>query len=333
VYNGTYASIEDLAADSMRRIGNTGDVSYFDYRGRKTCLMELRFNMGGTFHKGWGLCVELGQPSSESLAGVSAGSPAAGGTPLLLALAYGAEDIPEIFHLSALDSIVPSEAERRASGPVTAFSYPRGRLREIPPASVEGQPVLVAEHDAEGAQALVDREFAVLRNYVDSPLLQAARVRFYRAVYRDSWERLTDAAFKLERYWNVSGLPGETPPQSPEAFAGKVLKWIQSFKYERNFMGSDFVNLVSAVTEGRGDCDSRSMLWAIILAQADIPAAMMVSPVYGHAMGLADLSGEGARFEAEGIKWLVAETTVEVDIGLIRKDVSVTDYWFAVIFE
>ncbi|MDR1419227.1 MAG: hypothetical protein LBI86_02525 [Treponema sp.] len=322
VYNGTYASIEAMAADAGRRIGNTGDMSYFDYRGRKACLMELDFAIGGNARGGWGLCVELGTPSGN----------AAGRIPLLLALAYGGGNIPDILHLSVLDSIAPSEAERRASGPVTAFSYPGGEMREIQLEFIEGQSVLVAEHDAEGAQALVDREFAVLRRYAGSPLLEAARVRFYRAVYRDSWERLADAAFKLERYWNV---PGDGGPSSlpPAAFAEKALKWVQSFTYERDLAGSDFVNLVSAAAEGRGDCDSRAMLWAIILAQANIPAAMMVSPAYDHAMGLADLPGEGARFEAGGVNWLVAETTADVGIGLIEKEVSVTDYWSAVIFE
>jgi hypothetical protein len=330
VYNGTYASVEELALDIARRTGNRGETTFFDYRGKSACLMELVFNG----MEGWGLCVELQQGAEET-------------APLLAALAYGPggrEDLA-VLHLSALDSIAPSEAERRTSGPVSEFSYPRGALTDTPLALLAGQSALIAEHDAEGAQALVDREFAVLRRYIDSPLLKEARIRFYRAVYRDSWERLADAAFKLERYWNVPAerisLPAQRAAEKISAnrdaegriFAGKALQWVQSFKYERDLMGSDFVNLVSAAAEGRGDCDSRAMLWALVLAQADIPAAMMVSPEYSHAMGLADLPGEGARFGAGGIKWLVAETTVPVDIGLIQKDISVIDYWSAVIFE
>ena len=103
--------------------------------------------------------------------------------------------------------------------------------------------------------------------------------------------------------------------------------------YERNFQGSDFLNLVTGITEGRGDCDSRAMLWAILLAHIDIRAAMMVSRHYGHAMGLTDLSGTGARFDHLGIQWLVAETTANVDIGLIAQDVSDPQFWLGVIFE
>ena len=107
---------------------------------------------------------------------------------------------------------------------------------------------------------------------------------------------------------------------------------MQGFKYERNLAGSDFVNLVSAVTEGRGDCDSRAMLWAMVLIQARIPAAIMVSRDYSHAMGLADISGSGARFKAGGINWLVAETTAKVGIGSINKDMSNTEKWLGVLF-
>jgi hypothetical protein len=74
------------------------------------------------------------------------------------------------------------------------------------------------------------------------------------------------------------------------------------------------------------------MLWALILNYSNIQAAIMVSPEYGHAMGLADLSGAGARFELEGKPLLVAETTAQVPIGQIAEDQSNTDYWLGIRF-
>jgi hypothetical protein len=129
-------------------------------------------------------------------------------------------------------------------------------------------------------------------------------------------------------------------PRDAEArlIAEGALKWVQSFKYERDLMGSDFVNLISAAREGRGDCDSRAMLWAIILEHAGIPAAIMVSREFGHAMGLADIPGEGARFPMKRedgggeIKWLVAETTAEVPLGLIGEGVSEISKWLGIVF-
>jgi hypothetical protein len=75
------------------------------------------------------------------------------------------------------------------------------------------------------------------------------------------------------------------------------------------------------------------MLWAIILMQADIPAAMMVSREYSHAMGLVDTPGDGARFESGGVRWLVAETTVRVAIGQINQEVSNSKFWLGILFD
>jgi hypothetical protein len=325
VYQGTYKTMKDMVDDVNRRLKNQGDVSFFEYQGKLAALIELRFGDSS----GWGLCVEL------------AAAPGGGKTPpMLLALAFGPagqQDL-EPLHLSALDSIAPSEAERRCPGPVTEFSYPRGGQRQTALA-LPGLTAQIRENDAEAAQALVDREFVLLRKYLSTDNWREAWIRFYRAVYRDSWDRLADAVFQLERKWNLGAGTAEQDAAAPahdaadRALAEKALAWVQTFQYERDLLGSDFVNLVSAVTEGRGDCDSRAMLWAMILAQADIPAAIMVSREHSHALGLADIAGTGARFEAQGTKWLVAETTAKVDIGLIRKDLSDIESWLGVIFE
>jgi hypothetical protein len=340
VYDQARQTMKALVDETVRRLGNRGDVSYFDYRDKLAALIELDFSdpggRGGRRLTGWALCVELGRGDEET--GRSAAGP-----PLLLALAYGPADGEElaILHVSALDSIAPSEGERRFPGPVSSFGYPRGNPKKQALAGINVE-ALIREQDAEGAQALVDREYAILRRYTFSPDWQEAWTRFYRMVYRDSWERLADAAFQLERHWNVpplaADLPGAPalaagPGGENRAFAGKALAWVQSFAYERDLMGSDFVNLVSAAFEGRGDCDSRALLWAIVLAQANIPSAIMVSREHSHAMGLGDLEGPGARFEAGGKKWLVAETTAPVGVGLIEQGVSGVESWFGITFE
>jgi hypothetical protein len=306
VYNGTYSDIAQLAADVSRRLQNTGDTALFTYNDKAAALMELRFGNSA----GWGLCLEL---SGE-----------AGRSPLLVALSYALEKSGmDLYHLSALDSLAPSAAEQRIPGPVMEFTWPRGEYIEAAIAGT-GLKTRIREHDAEAAQSLIEREFALLRDYLSAPQWQAAWIRYYRMIYRDSCDRIADAARQLGRAWN-SG--------TPRTFAEKALSFVQGFQYERNLEGSDFVNLVSAVTEGRGDCDSRAMLWAMLLLQADIPAAMMVSRDYSHAMGLIDIGGAGARFEAGGVSWLVAETTSRVTLGLINQEVSNPKSWLAVLFD
>jgi len=311
VYNGVYQDVEQMANDVNRRLGNSGEIALFKYEGKSAALMDLHFKD----YSGWGLCLELSKNTEAAK------------TPLLCALAYspssGAD--MDLFHISALDSIAPSDLEARRPGPVMEFSYPRGETIEIP---IKGTAIsaLLRENDIEAAQALVDREFNLLRNYENAKNWQQAWIRFYRAIYRDSWDRIANALFRLEREWNSDA------GQGGRAFAEKALSFVQGFNYERDLEGSDFVNLVTALSEGRGDCDSRSMLLAMILDQADIPAAMMVSRNHSHAMGLADVPGGGARFETGGKKWLVAETTDKVGIGLISADKSDIASWLGVIF-
>jgi hypothetical protein len=317
-----YPNLEAMAGDVNKRLNNRGESGVFAYRDRKAILLELDFSIPGgpdardSRLSGWGLCMELEERN--------------GGTPLILALAYGAagrEDLG-MLHLSALDSLAAREGDQRYPGPMTEFTYPRGKRERASPAGLEIE-AYVYENDAEGAQVLVDREFEVLRRVADSPGWQEAWTRFYRAVYRDSYGRLGEIAFALERFW----AQGEGPEAEEAGLAGKALEWVQSFAYERNFLGSDFVNPVSAAIEGRGDCDSRAMLWAIILEQANISAGIMVSADYGHAMGLVDLEGTGARFEWAGKQWLVAETTAPVSLGLIGEKVSDPAHWLGIVFQ
>jgi len=314
VYSGVYPDVAQLSNDIQRRLENKGDIAFFEYGTKAAALMELRFGDSA----GWGLCVELGDGKTANANGV---------VPLLAVLSYASAALPagsiDLYHLSALDSLAPSETEKHYPGPIMEFSYPRGCPQEKAIAGTNLK-AMIRENDAEAAQALIDREFALLRVYQSAPDWQEAWIRFYRMIYRDSWDRVADALSQLERDWNKNA--------NKRAFAERALVFVQGFQYERNLEGSDFVNLVSTVTEGRGDCDSRAMIWAMILMQAHIPAAMMVSRDYSHAMGLADVSGSGARFKAGGTNWLVAETTAKVGIGSISKDMSNTESWLGVLF-
>jgi hypothetical protein len=326
VYSGgAYHSVQALAEDIQKRLGNRGDASVFVYRDRPAAILELEFARTGSSssgrtqnYSGWGLCTELERKDG-------------GPPPLLAALAYGPAEKAalKVLAVSALDSIAPAPSDERAPGPMTEFAFPREASRRTPLANAQAQ-ALLDGIDAEAAQALADREFEVLRLYTESPKWKEAWIRFYRMIYRDAWDRLADAAFALERSWNRDAAEDETARE--REITAKALSWVQSFAYERDLLGSDFVNPVSAAVEGRGDCDSRALLWAIILGHANIPAAIMVSREYGHAMGLADIDGPGARFEADGRKWLVAETTAPVAPGLIAADNADPAKWIGVTF-
>jgi hypothetical protein len=321
----SYEDIGQMTADIQKRIGNTGAVSGFDYYGCGAALMELSFSG----NEGWALFVEL----EETAAGTE--NQGGGSRPKLLALAFGPAGKAEFqpIYLSALDSVAPTALHTLAPGPITEFAYPRENRKRIRPANSRTQ-AWIFDTDAEAAQSLIDREFGILRLYSSGPRWKEAWIRFYRAIFRDSFDRLRDIAISLEREWaEEQDAPANRENGARAAgIPEQALKWVQSFSYERNLMGSDFVNLVSAALEGRGDCDSRSLLWAVILSQTEIPAAIMVSREYSHAMGLVDKDGSGARFEFENKKWLVAETTAQVALGQINSKTSDSEKWIGVNF-
>jgi hypothetical protein len=330
-----YPSAETLAADLKRRLNSSGETTVFEYRNKKAVLLRLDFSISAAPStenraqnvrlSGWGLCMKL-----ESQAA---------GTPLIAALAYGDAGKAELqnLSLSALDSLSPAEGDQRFPGPITEFTYPRGNRVRVCPFGLQLE-AFACEYDSLGAQALVDREFEVLQYSAGKPYWKEAWTRFYRVIYRDSFSRLSGIAFALERHWAPGLYPLSAPTagsgrdQAPPDIAEKALRWVQTFNYERDLLGSDFVNLVTAAIEGRGDCDSRAMLWAIIIEQANIPAAIMVSSDYGHAMGLIDTPGPGARFDWAGKRWLVAETTASVSLGRIAQNMSDPAHWLGIIF-
>ncbi|MHC6204075.1 hypothetical protein ACYULU_12885 [Breznakiellaceae bacterium SP9] len=322
-----FDSVEACVQELQKRLDNKGEAAVFAYQNKQAVFFQLDFalpqsNGRRVAQSGWGLCLEL-SPDNSSGGGTKA---------LLLALAYGPAANKDIamYHLSSLDSIAPAPADKNVPGPVTEYTFPR-KNRQFKTLAKSNVQALFYENDAQAAQALIDREFSVLKRYVDSKQWQAAWVRFYRAIYRDSFDRLSHAAFILERSWNVQdSLAGKK--EDTRGLGQKALSYVQSFTYERDLMGADFINLVSGVQEGRGDCDSRALLWAIILRHADLKANMMVSRTYGHAMGLADISGTGAHFTLAGQQWLVAETTAHVDLGLIGENVSETNRWLGIDF-
>jgi hypothetical protein len=321
---GAYQSVEALAGAIQKQLNNRGEADVFEYRGKKAVILELAFSLENATITGFGLCLELGGANASTTAT---------GMPFLLALAYGDAASGDLtaLHLSSLDSIAPDAGSLHAPGPIVVYSFPRGERKTMALAGGAGEAAFF-ERDAEAAQFVVDREDMVLRRYLQTPLWKDAWIRFYRTIYRDSFERLQNAAFTLERLWNITALDNGTRANG-RAFASAVLKWAQGFQYERDIEGSDFVNLVSAAIEGRGDCDSRALLWAVIMEQAGVRAGIMVSVEYSHAMGIVDVDGEGARFPLNGKNWLVAETTAHVDIGLIGQSMSDANKWIGITFE
>jgi hypothetical protein len=89
---------------------------------------------------------------------------------------------------------------------------------------------------------------------------------------------------------------------------------------------------VQVLVSSSGDCDSLGLLYVLLLHSFEIDAILLVSEAYSHALGAADIPGEGARFTVEGTGYVVAEMTEKVALGLIAADMADPSGWIPVFF-
>ena len=89
----------------------------------------------------------------------------------------------------------------------------------------------------------------------------------------------------------VSSFGSEKPEVN---YAQKVLQFVQEKEYGRSQDSTDFTDLCSTFLGKKSDCDSRSILVAILLHQMNIKSTLFVSTEYSHAIVGAVLDKNGA---------------------------------------
>jgi hypothetical protein len=230
--------------------------------------------------------------------------------------------------LSTLDSIALGEKGLMEPGPVSrALSpYPDGE-REQYRLKFGGKeiPLSLSPQALTASQELIEREARVLLPYGGTEYVEAAWTRYYRMLYRDLYRRSRPI---------YSALRQQLSPEdhSDYEIAALLLAWVQDFTYERLDTLSDCLSPITAAVEHRGDCDSRGLLYSILLRYYGIDSVLMVSSVYGHSMVGVDVEGKGARFGHNGKNYLVAETTDRVEIGLIDRGMADPNNWLGIDF-
>ncbi len=339
LYDGArYPNAKAGMADIAKKLKATVDQEEFVYQRRNAVLADLTFDLGGGPDHGYALFVD-GLPKKAD------GAPEKD----FLLLAFVPEDSFEDYNdfiLSSIDSFSVDEEAKLYPGPIGQFDTPWAPEKRKPvKLEYDGATIELPYDPKEGeaAQALVEREYRVLAAYAGAAdLAAAAWARFFRIVYRDCYHRLDYLALETAKRAMLAAstaakAAAKNSPLSaaellpkPVDRARAILKWVQTFKYERDPKGSDFVNPLTAAFEKRGDCDSRALLMAILLKHDGVDSIVMVSEVYSHAMAAIDAEGEGARFPFDNKKWLVAETTAKVDIGRIGQSVSDPANWLGV---
>jgi hypothetical protein len=320
---GRFADPPAFAKESLTKLGSSGEITAYSYEGRKAALADLGFVQDGQKRKGYAIFVAgragKGPTSAESCYAL---------------LAYASEaDFPAYadFILSCLDSFSIDRAALRAPGPVSQFTldWPPARDGQKTVALAMGGPAGTvsiglpwSDEEAAQEQDTDTREYKVLTAYADdAELWRDAWARFYRMAYRESAARLDRLALEASRLAKADD-PTET--------ARRVLAWVQGFVYVRDEKGTDFIPPLTAAYGATGDCDSRVVVAAIVLERLGIDSILMVSRDYSHAMLGVDVPGGGQRFEFNGKKYLVGETTTKVGLGMIAAGMADWSKWMGI---
>ena len=231
--------------------------------------------------------------------------------------------------ISCLDAVFTGRQSFFEPGPMIQAVYPReGAVKKEVPFQGKKLSVYFDRSDSEANQAVIDREFALLTRYLNSPLQEKAWQRYYRMIYRDSLARCRHLALMVEKELIEVNGGGKLP--SADKVAAALLEWMQGFTYTRDENGADFLNIPAVCTDRSGDCDSRALLMAVLLNHFNIGSILMIAPEQKHAVAAVDCEGAGARFTYKGKRYLIAETTAPVALGQIAQDLADPSLWFGV---
>jgi hypothetical protein len=326
---GRYPSAEALAVEALGKIGSKGEREGFSYEGREAVFAELAFSLNGQSRRGFGVFIGGYRPQAASGGKPGSGPktvPAGRSYALLAHAPEAAFDSYTPFILSCIDAFSIDRAARRAPGPLSQYilAWPAERSavkRVVLPGGGSAE-LPWSDREAEQETETATREYGVLTSYAQEPELWVdAWARFYRMAYRESAARLDRLVLELAK---------ELPRGDPTETARRVLAWVQLFAYERDPDGIDFVPPLSSAYEARGDCDARALVAVAVLERLGIDAILMLSREHSHAMFAVDVPGGGQRFPFGGKKYLVAETTAKVGLGLIAADQADWGAWLGV---
>ncbi|HOX17008.1 MAG TPA: hypothetical protein PKW82_01010 [Spirochaetales bacterium] len=319
---GRFPTAAAFRDGALRMLKAAGEAELYVYQRREAFLGIIDFAAGGEPVSGF----VFGVKGAVAGAGPASGEPPPKDVLLLAYSAAGDFESLAGFMLSCIDAFSIDAEARLSPGPVAQFE--RGSPSAVGSAVLSlGGKSFKFDYEVEDlacAASVVDREFGVLSAYAEAEgeLAVAAWRRFYRMIARDSFRRVERLAFAISRELG--------PALDPRERAELLVRWTQGFTYERNLEGADFVNPLAAAVDGRGDCDSRALLVLLLLAHENIEGVLLVSSVHAHALAGLDVEGPGARFPWNGRDWLVAETTDEVDLGLIDREMADPADWLAV---
>jgi hypothetical protein len=291
----------------------TGDGAVFVFSGRNSYLMDISFQSSGQPFQGYVLVVK----------DVSAGNAAMPSVDAVL-IVFAPADVfasDQAGLLSALDSFSPDPAGLLLPGPISQFlsPFPDSQAVSVPVRFLgRNVNVRVGSGEQDAGQALVEREAQLLSAYPAGDF--EPWKRFYRMIYRDGYGRMDGILSALSGAMTTQNVQKEQVPLT-------LLSWIQGFTYQRTGTLADFLSPLDVVISGAGDCDSRAILYDILLDHLGYRTMLFVSERFSHALAGVNIDRQGASMSVDGTRYIVAEMTAAVAIGLIDSSMADPTAW------
>ncbi len=317
IYNyKRFGSNQKCMDDTLSKLSLKGTSSTVDWRNQKSSLAKISGKMSGKEISGYAATFTLPFDKGN----------------LFLATWCEKNNAQKYddFLTSLLDAVFIDAGSYYESGLYTSYKYPkfeRGEKKKVT-LTIGGKEIesYIHENDAKINQALVEREFKVLEACSSKATWKEAWQRYYRMIFKDCYSPLRKCAFDI--YNSLA------PDCSDETdLAQKLLSWTQEMHYEREKTYSDFISPLAIVQGSGSDCDSRSMLLAVLLTHMNQDALIFVSATYSHAMAGFVSSHPGHSFSVNGKKYLMGETTAKgLTWGKISADEDNQSEWIEVQF-
>ncbi len=311
-----YASTQDALNGVYSALQLDGDSENVTWRQTINTVGIFSMVIEGQEYKGWAVSVAM---------------PRNMGTSVFLCYAPTSQyDSLEQVIVSTLDSVGIIGSTALDQGLLTRYAFPpEGDVEVTVEIGLKEIRSFIDKSDVLANEFVVQREYAILTFFAETPLWKEAWQRFYRMIYKDAYKRLQKLSFSI-----YNGLQADIKQEHGEDFdrvlAQTLLTWVQGFEYERIPLGTDFVPLPAIVLGEGSDCDSRALFLAVLMSHMRYDTMLFVSRDYGHAFFGIAIDGEGARLSAEGISYLLGETTAPVSIGLVPQDMSEISKWIAI---
>lgn len=292
-----------------------GDFVTYKYLDRDCAIGEVTFVTNSKEHKGWIIFID-GDDFDYFISAYS--------------LLVNYEDqYSEI--QSAIDSFAIGKKGELKPGPMSAFmDATPTRKSNVYTVDFFGQNLRISasEADFSSAQTLIEREANVMLNYSNDPEnFYNAWKRYYKLIYRDSYERMDSVYNALYPYLSQE-------KYDDYKRAELIMFWLQRYNYKRDLKSSsDLLNPLESVITKTGDCDARSLVMGILLSKFGIKSLLLTSEKVKHAMIAVLCQGDGAVYNYEGESYLTVELTAEALIGEINKSMSDPSLWTPISME